>query len=60
MRQLGLVARTELIEVGRLTAPAPVFYLVRTAFDGEDRPVEICEHVMSGERWQLSYEWQAD
>ena len=43
-----------------LTAPAPVFYLVRTAFDGEDRPVEICEHVMSGERWQLSYEWQAD
>lgn len=43
-----------------LTAPAPVFYLVRTAFDGEDRPVEICEHVMSGERWQLSYGWQAD
>jgi GntR family transcriptional regulator len=43
-----------------LTAPAPVFYLVRTAFDGEDRPVEICKHIMSGERWQLSYEWQAD
>jgi GntR family transcriptional regulator len=43
-----------------LTAPAPVFYLVRTALDGDDRPVEICEHVMSGERWQLSYGWQAD
>jgi hypothetical protein len=36
-----------------LTAPAPVFYLVRTAFDSEERPVEICEHVMSGERWPL-------
>jgi GntR family transcriptional regulator len=44
----------------RLPTPAPVLYLVRTAFDAGDRPVEICEHIMSGERWQLSYEWPAD
>lgn len=44
----------------RLPTPAPVLYLVRTAFDAEGRPVEICEHIMSGERWQLSYEWPAD
>lgn len=44
----------------RFTDPQPIFYLVRTAFDVSDRPVEVCEHVMSGDRWQLSYEWQAD
>ena len=43
-----------------LPAPEPVFYLVRTAFDAEDRPVEICEHVMPGDRWALAYEWAAD
>jgi GntR family transcriptional regulator len=44
----------------RLPHPQPVFYLVRTAFDGGGRPVEVCEHVMAGDRWQLSYEWAAD
>ena len=44
----------------RLSRPQPVFYLVRTAFDAEDRPVEVCEHVMAGDRWQLGYEWAAD
>jgi GntR family transcriptional regulator len=43
-----------------LPAPEPVFYLVRTAFDASDRPVEICEHVMPGDRWALTYEWVAD
>ena len=44
----------------RLPTSAPVLYLVRTAFDAEGRPVEICEHIMSGERWQLSYGWSSD
>jgi GntR family transcriptional regulator len=44
----------------RLTRPQPVFFLVRTAFDQAGRPVEVCEHVMAGDRWQLSYEWAAD
>jgi DNA-binding GntR family transcriptional regulator len=37
-----------------------VFFLVRVAFDANDRPVETCEHIMSGDRWQLSYAWAAD
>ena len=44
----------------RLTPPQPVFFLIRVAFDGKDRPVETCEHIMSGDRWQLSYAWEAD
>jgi GntR family transcriptional regulator len=23
-------------------------------------PVEVCEHVMSGDRWLLTYEWAAE
>jgi UTRA domain len=42
----------------RLTPPQPVFFLVRVAFDANDRPVETCEHIMSGDRWQLSYAWR--
>ena len=44
----------------RLTPPQPVFFLVRVAYDANDRPVETCEHIMSGDRWQLSYAWAAD
>jgi GntR family transcriptional regulator len=44
----------------QFAGPQPVLYLVRTAFDASDRPVEVCETIMSGDRWQLSYEWQAD
>jgi GntR family transcriptional regulator len=43
-----------------LSAPQPVFFLVRTAIDGAGNPVEVCEHVMAGDRWLLSYEWAAD
>jgi GntR family transcriptional regulator len=44
----------------RLTDPQPVFNLFRTAFDSSGAPVEACEHVMSGDRWLLTYEWAAD
>jgi GntR family transcriptional regulator len=44
----------------RLTDPQPVFNLFRTAFDESGAPVEVCEHVMSGDRWLLTYEWAAD
>jgi hypothetical protein len=37
-----------------------VFNLFRTAFDESGAPVEICEHVMLGDRWLLTYEWAAD
>jgi GntR family transcriptional regulator len=42
------------------SAPQPVFFLVRTAIDATDTPVEVCEMVMAGDRWLLSYEWPAD
>ena len=41
-------------------AAQPVLYVVRTAFDADSRPVEICEQVMAGDRWRLTYEWPAD
>jgi len=44
----------------KMPNPRPVFYLVRTAFDAEDLAVEVCEHIMAGDRWQLRYEWPAD
>lgn len=44
----------------RLTEPQPVFNLFRTAFDEAGTPVEVCEHVMAGDRWLLAYEWAAD
>ena len=44
----------------RLTDPQPIFNLFRTAFDVSGAPVEVCEHVMSGDRWLLTYEWAAE
>jgi GntR family transcriptional regulator len=43
-----------------LPTPQPVFFLVRTAIDRTGAPVEVCEHVMAGDRWLLSYEWNAE
>ncbi|MEU6740334.1 GntR family transcriptional regulator [Streptosporangium sandarakinum] len=37
----------------------PVFRLVRTAFDVKGRAVEVCDTVMSGDAYQLSYELPA-
>jgi GntR family transcriptional regulator len=37
----------------------PVFRLVRTAYDTEGTPVEICDTVMVADRWVLSYELPA-
>jgi GntR family transcriptional regulator len=37
----------------------PVFRLVRTAYDLDGRPVEVCDTVMSAEAYVLSYELPA-
>jgi GntR family transcriptional regulator len=37
----------------------PIFRLLRTAFDGQDSPVEICDTVMAADRYVLSYELPA-
>ncbi len=31
--------------------------VVRVAFDGADRPVEVVVNVFPGQLWKLSYEW---
>ncbi len=39
-----------------LLAPGvPVFHLIRTAYDGDDRPVEVCDTVMAADAYVLAY-----
>lgn len=37
----------------------PVFRLVRTAFDTDGRPVEVCDTIMASDAYQLAYELPA-
>jgi GntR family transcriptional regulator len=37
----------------------PVFRLVRTAYDTEDRPVEVCDTIMAADAYLLEYELPA-
>lgn len=43
----------------RLSPGVPVFQLVRTAYDTNDQPVEVCDTVMAADRCVLSYELPA-
>jgi GntR family transcriptional regulator len=55
-------ARMPLPEEARalqLPAGVPVFVLVRTAYDSEGRPVEVCDTTMAADRYVLSYELPA-
>jgi GntR family transcriptional regulator len=55
-------ARMPLPEEARalqLPPGVPVFVLVRTAYDIEDTPVEVCDTVMAADRYVLSYELPA-
>lgn len=36
----------------------PVFQVLRTAFDSEDRPVEACLNILAALRWRLTYSWE--
>jgi GntR family transcriptional regulator len=42
-----------------LSPGVPVFRLVRTAFDLDGRPVEVCDTVMAADAYMLSYELPA-
>lgn len=44
----------------QLRAGVPVLHLIRTAFDLDDRPVEICDTLMAADRYVLDYKLQAD
>lgn len=43
-----------------ITEGQPVFHVLRTAFDAEDRPVEVCLNVLSALRWRLTYTWEQE
>jgi GntR family transcriptional regulator len=42
-----------------LASGVPVFHLVRTAYDTEGQPVEVCDTVMSSDAYLLDYELPA-
>jgi GntR family transcriptional regulator len=42
-----------------LSSGVPVFHLVRTAYDTNGRPVEVCDTVMSSDAYVLDYELPA-
>jgi GntR family transcriptional regulator len=55
-------ARMPLPEEARalhLPPGVPVFVLVRTAYDLDDQPVEVCDTTMAADRYVLSYELPA-
>jgi GntR family transcriptional regulator len=55
-------ARMPLPEEARalqLPPGVPVFVLVRTAYDVQDTPVEVCDTIMAADRWVLAYELPA-
>ena len=49
----------EEVQALRLSPGVPVFVLVRTAFDTEGTPVEVCDTVMAADQYVLSYELPA-
>lgn len=44
----------------QLRPGVPVIHLVRTAFDTDDRPVEVCDTLMAADSYILSYRLPAD
>jgi hypothetical protein len=59
-RRSQLACRPRRSPIPPAHGPQPVFNLFRTAFDVSGAPVEVREHVMSGDRWLLTYEWAAE
>jgi GntR family transcriptional regulator len=53
-------ASPEEAELLRIQSGSPVFEVTRIAYDTTDRPVEINDMVMNGERYQLVYEVPLD
>lgn len=41
----------------QLEATQPVFEIWHVAYTAEDRPIEVCIHVMVGHMWTLRYDW---
>jgi GntR family transcriptional regulator len=37
-----------------------VFTILRTAFDADERRVEVCTNILAALRWRLSYSWEQE
>jgi GntR family transcriptional regulator len=44
----------------RISEGQPVFEILRTAVDVNDRPVEACANVLAALQWRLSYSWRQE
>jgi GntR family transcriptional regulator len=44
----------------RIAEGQPVFEVLRTAFDADDRPVETCTNVLAAFQWRLTYSWRQE
>jgi GntR family transcriptional regulator len=44
----------------RIPKGQPVFVVLRTAYDAQDRPAETCANILSATQWRLSYGWRQD
>jgi GntR family transcriptional regulator len=44
----------------QLDADQPMYEILHTAWTEEERPVEVCVHLMPVHQWILDYEWPAD
>lgn len=53
-----LPTRGEVDEL-RIPSGTPVMLVTRVACDPDGVPVEVCDSVMPGDRWSLSYPWSA-
>ena len=40
----------------RLAAGVPLIRVVRTAFDDQDAALEVCDTLMAGDRYELTYD----
>ncbi len=38
----------------------PVYEILRSAIDEQDRPVEACSNVLAAKQWRLTYKWRQD
>ena len=69
-RGYGPVVFTEDIEVRGATKDEaafleipvgePVYEVLRTAIDAEDRRVETCANVLAAKQWRLTYRWRQE
>lgn len=52
--------RSEEIDFLQISSAQHVLEVVRFAYDGTGRPLEVVTNVFPAQLWRLTYEWKAD